>query len=133
MTKELLLDLAEYLATNGYGVATGANPTICRTILPDSPDSCVAVIDYPGTGAFTNDAVNRSIQILKRDAEYETARVAIWGIFNLLDVPEKRIIYLPASRWSIITTRNPPFWLKKDESKRTIFAMNLGVVTHRDE
>jgi len=129
MSENLLLDLVTYASDYGED-----NVTLFRDVVPDSPDNCVAFVEYPGNTSFIANSDLRSVQVRVRNTRYETARTTILGLYGFLYDPESgdRIIDLPNNRWIQITARQAPFFLQKDESGRFIFIFNMGVLTNRD-
>jgi hypothetical protein len=129
MSQNLLLDLVVY--ASDYGTA---DVDLFRDTMPDSPDNCIAFIEYPGDTSFIAKADLRSIQVRVRNISYEIARSTIYLLYNFLYDPESddRIIDLPDNRWIQITARQAPYFLQKDESGRFTFIFNMGVLTNRD-
>ena len=129
MSENLLLDLVVY--ASDYGTA---DVDLFRDTMPDSPNNCIAFIEYPGETSFIANADLRSVQVRVRNTNYETARTTIWDLFDFLYDPESgdRIVDLPNNRWIQITARQAPYFLQKDESGRFTFIFNMGVLTNRD-
>ena len=131
--ENLLLDVIEYMIAQG--VVTGANIDTFTDYLPDTPHNAIGLYEYAGTPAFIGDFANRSISVQVRNKSHENGRVKIQSIYNLFhkEEMEDSIIMLTATRWSIIHCRSTPSKLRVDESKRTIFVFNMGVLTSKDE
>lgn len=132
----LLLDLVTYLTIYASDVVTADGTDIFRDWVPDSPDNLVSLNEYEGMSSSISNADNRSIQVLVRNTSYETARKNIWKIYNLLYDPEnevKIIDDITATRWVIISAKQPPFSLPRSDDGRAIFIFNMGVISHRDE
>ena len=129
MSENLLLGLVVYASDYGDdGV------DFFRDTMPDSPNNCIAFIEYPGSTSFIANADLRSVQVRVRNTSYETARATIYSLYDFLFDPESgdRIIDLPNNRWIQITARQAPYLLQKDESSRFTFIFNMGVLTNRD-
>jgi hypothetical protein len=129
----LLLDFVTYSIAQGWATVGGTN--VFADNMPDSPDNCIAFIEYPGQSSFIANADLRSIQVRVRNSDYETGRQLIWDIYNTLYKPESdtRFIDLTVNRWVLIKARHTPYLLNRDETKRCIFILNMGVTTSRDE
>lgn len=126
-------DIITFIVASGNGVVTAADTDIFRNVLPDSPDASVGVFEYLGITDEHSFLGNRSISIQIRRTSAEAARVAAWVIYNLLDVPRAREIWLTATRVGIIKARSTPAILRTDDTGRTIYVINVSVVTTRDE
>jgi len=129
---DLLLDIVNYWITEGLATADGTD--IFRDILPDLPDNCIAVVEYPGDVPFITNLTNRSVQVRVRNTDYPTAKSKIVALYDSVYNPETdvRIIDFTAGRWGIVKPRNYPYLLKKDESERFIFVLNMGIITAGD-
>ena len=129
---DFLLDIANYWITKTLVTAVGTD--IFLDILPDSPDNCVAIVEYAGETSFINNALNRSIQVRVRNTVRATAKSKIIALYEIVYDPETeiRIVDFTATRWGIVTPRQYPFQLDKDENKRFIFVFNMGIVTVGD-
>jgi len=129
---DLLLDIVNYWI--GESLVTADGTDIFRDILPDTPDSCVAIVEYAGEVSFINNTINRSIQVRVRDADHDDAKSLIVSLYDSVYDPEAeiRIIDFTATRWGIVTARNYPYQLDRDEDKRYIFVFNMGIVTIGD-
>lgn len=129
MTSNLLLDLVTY--ASDYG-SDGVD--LFRDNMPDSPNNCIAFIEYPGNTSFIANADLRSVQVRLRNTGYETGRALIWSLYDFLYDPESgnRFIDITSNRWVQITARQAPYLLQKDEHGRFIFIFNMGVLTSRD-
>ena len=58
---EFLLDIVNFWIAETIVTADGTD--IFRGIMPDEPDDCVAVIEYPGEVSFINNTLNRSVNV----------------------------------------------------------------------
>ena len=133
MAKDLLLDIITYLTDQGK--VSGAAVDAFYGTMPDDPDNLVVLLEYPGLASPVANFDSRSCQVNVRNKSAELARVKIWSIYNLFhpEDTEDRQIALTGTRWSIISCRQPPFILREDENKRTVYVFNMGVLTHYDE
>jgi len=128
----LLLDLVNYIIAQG--LATTGGQDILYNDMPDSPNNLISLLEYAGQSSPISDFGLRSIQPNIRNESDDEARVKAWALYNLFhpnDI-EDSIIFLTATRWTKISCRNEPFKLKEDESHRTIYVFNMGVLTHKD-
>ena len=135
MNKDLLLDFVNYYLMYASDVVTADGTDIFRNNMPDDLDNCVGIFEFLGVSDFTSNVGNRSIQVMLRNTDYDTAKEKIWSLFDLIYKPESdvRIVNLTATRWAIIKARNFPYLLQQDETGRFIFMFIMGVVTYRDE
>ena len=129
---DLILDITNYWIAEGLVTAFGTD--IFGELNPDQPDNCVAVVEYMGEVSFINNALNRSIQVRVRNTVRATAKSKIVALYDSVYDPEAeiRIIDFTATRWGIVTPRNYPYQLDKDDDKRFIFVFNMGIVTIGD-
>lgn len=129
----LLTDNITYLAN--LGLIKGANVDTFADVMPVDPINAVALFEYSGSPAFIGDFANRSIALHVRNENYEACRALIHTIYDAYhkEKPEDRIIMLTSTRWTIIHCRSTPTKLSTDESKRTIFGFNMGILTEKDE
>jgi hypothetical protein len=133
----MLKDLAEYLIIYASDVVTTLGTDIHIDKMPDAPDKCVSLNEYPGEVNFIGNNVLRSVQVKLRDPDYNTARKNLWKIFTILYDPENdtRFINIDAddlTRWIQVSPRSAPYELEKDSGGREIFVFNMGINTNRD-
>ena len=133
MAKILTSDIGTYIVSKGLATALATDVFI--DTMPDKPDLCIAVHEYPGVPSQVASADDRSIQIEVRGATYEAARSKIWAIYKAFHDPESDVceIWISTTRWGVFRPRQTPFKLMEDDEKRVYFVFNMGVVTHRDE
>jgi len=129
---DLIVDITDYWKAALLVTAFGTD--VFGNLNPDTPDNCVAIIEYPGEVSFINNALNRSIQVRVRNTVRATAKSKIIALYEAVYDPETevRIVDFTATRWGIVTPRNYPFQLDKDENGRFIFVFNMGIVTIGD-
>ena len=124
--------LSSSLSTATWSVDAG---NVVKGQLPSTPDTCLALLGpygglppvwamSPGVGAGGRPQVERPrVQVLSRAARYDDAeknavklRYALGGLYN---VTKNGITY------HAITEIQEPFFLEKDATGRTVFAVNL--------
>jgi len=129
---DLLLDIANFWISESLVTTVGTD--IFLDILPDSPDNCVVIVEYAGETSFINNALNRSIQVRVRNTVRATAKSKIIALYDSVYDPEAevRIIDFTAARWGIVSPRQYPYSLTRDENKRFIFVFNMGIVAIGD-
>lgn len=127
---DLLSDLATYLQARR--VISGDGVDTFRDFTPDSPSSCVTLFEYPGTPDFMSEAAARSVQVMVRDGNAESARQKAWAIYNVLNVPDDRIIYFTSTRWTITVPRQTPTKIGIDEHNKVLWGFNLAITTNGD-
>jgi len=129
---DLILDIVNYWIAEELVTAFGTD--IFGELTPDTPANCVAIVEYSGEVSFINNTSNRSIQIRVRNTVRSTAKSKIIALYDSVYDPEAeiRIIDFTATRWGIVTPRNYPYQLDRDEDKRFIFVFNMGIVTIGD-
>lgn len=129
---DLLLDMINYAIEQEVVTEDGVD--IFRDFMPDEPDNCVALIEYPGEVAFINNMLNRSIQVRIRNTDYVNGKVKAIAMYDVLYQPESeiRIVDFTATRWGIVKAREYPYLLNRDERDRYIFTFRLGIVTVGD-
>jgi hypothetical protein len=130
---DLLLDIVNYWIAEG--LVTADSTDAFRDTMPDSPDNCVALVEYLGETAFMANVANRSVQVRVRNTDHEDGKAKIVALYNSVYSPETgiRVIDFTVSRWGIVKARNYPYMLNKDESERYIFVFNMGIVTPGDD
>lgn len=123
----LLVDFATFftaanIATSAYGY----------DMMPDSPDSAVAIHEYQGHGSLPQiGSSSRAIQFVARDAGAEQSKRIADALYRALG-SEDGIVTLTAERWVMIGLSQLPFKLKVDERSRTYYAFNAVVTTFQD-
>jgi len=134
MSDNCLKDIADYLIIYASDVVSQLGVDIFIDNMPDEPDDCVSLNEYPGEVSFLGNNVLRSVQVKVKNSNYNTARVNVNKIFNILYNPENgiRFITIDSTRWIQVSPRGAPFHLEKDESGREYFVFNMGVNTNRD-
>lgn len=96
--------------------------------LPDSPDTALALIPYAGAlGSLVGergkpiDALER-VQVVSRAASYPVAQQQAQAAYNALFA---RLEAQGATTYLYLNALQPPFFLRRDERNRVLFAFNL--------
>ena len=130
MSNPLLLDIAQFIVSNGIATADGTD--IFRDFTPENPDTLVALHEYAGDPASLYDsAVHRSVQISTRSKNADTARQNAVLIFKALQEAqdESGKVQFTTTRWGQVYLRNTPVALKIDENNCQYYAFNIGITT----
>lgn len=127
----LLLDIVNYFASLGLVLGDGID--CFRDFRPETPDSVVALFEYPGEEVpYYEDAIaHRSVQVTVRDADAAAAKAKAQELFNALK-SDTKFIRFNDKRWGQVTLRQTPFKIKQDENNRTIYGFNVGITTNID-
>lgn len=126
MTRDLLLDIVNKMIAQGF--ATEKDTDIFKDYKPDSPDSCIVISEYNGSTAPTLSEMNvRSIQVLVRESNSNTAMSRSWDIFTAWKSAEMVSDILDTP--SIIAMRNTPVKINIDSQERVEYAFNMGITT----
>lgn len=126
----LLLDIVAFLVTHSN--VTGDGVDAFRDFTPEEPDNIVVIHEYKGDPAsLYDDAVHRSVQISVRNKKADVARQKALEIFKTFRDAQNEDgkIVLTTERWGQVYLRQPPFFLKRDENSRTLYAFNIGITT----
>lgn len=123
----MLDDMADLLSTGG---ATG---TIYRGFMPELPDDALQLLETGGLGPVHAMAGSAGmaveeiagLQVVRRSATYERARVAMNVVFKLLDGAGDRTVN--GTRYSWIEAVQSPFALGRDEGGRSMVVCNFLV------
>lgn len=129
----LLTDVGTYL--NDASISTAdltLGTNLFLSTLPDSPDTCVAVIQ--GGGVEPEDTFGTShpileqpsIQTLVRASSYATAESLAVDIFKSLTSVENQT--LTSTLYQKITAQQSPFPIEEDERERIIMSCNFSVI-----
>ena len=123
----LLDDLADLLSSGGI------TTTAYRGFMPEQPDDAIQLIETGGMAPLramagsAGTALERpGVQIVRRSPSYERARVEMQVIWRMLDGLGDRT--LNGTRYLWFAASQQPFPLGRDDSNRTLIAMNVGVV-----
>ena len=121
----LLDDISDLLTTGSVST------TIYKGFLPEQPDDAFLLTETGGRGpihAMSTGPGNAALevaglQVLRRSSSYATARLGMQTVMNLLDGLSERTIN--ATRYSYVEAQQVPFALMRDESQRSILAVNF--------
>lgn len=127
----LLLDIVTYFKSKGLIAGDGIDAF--RDFKPETPDNIVSVHEYAGDpiSAFI-DEVHRSVQVLVRDKNANTARERALSICKAitLDTQDDGRLDFTAERWGQVYVRQAPYKISQDESDRVTYGFNLGITTN---
>lgn len=125
-----LADVMTYLSTAGLGLTLGTN--LFGSYLPDQPDQCVAIFEYPGSpsdftmGSGVLPVVEETrFQVMARDVEvnYAVNELLIQSIYrSILTVINVTLSGTWYQRWEAIQA---PFFLHRDEKVRVHHVLNF--------
>lgn len=121
----LLDDISDLLTTGSIST------TIYKGFLPEQPDDAFLLTETGGRGPINamstgpgNAALEvAGLQVLRRSSSYATARLGMQTVMNLLDGLSERTIN--STRYSYVEAVQVPFSLMRDESERSILAVNF--------
>jgi len=117
----VLDELADYVAANSGGAFTvGVN--LFKGIMPDTPETCIALLEYPGLGPlFKQDqAAPREerprLQVLSRDPDYQVARQNAGTVWDVLAAIRNQTI---GGTWYLkVTPLQSPFPVQRGPTDR---------------
>ena len=128
---QLLQDIAEYIVDNG--IAKGYGEDVFSDYMPEKPDNVVILSEYKGSPdtPFDHDLHHRSVQIVVRDADADTAKLQAMKIHNCLT--SKSVDFEPIkfneNRQGLVYIRQTPFRVATDENDRALYCFNIGITT----
>lgn len=134
-----LSDLQTYLAayTPSLGLAVGTN--LFRSILPPSPDLCVALYDTGGLGdepaLGTNGGIIRAqyptVKAIARGAadDYDTPNALMYAIVAALAKVGTTTVNssLSGTQYQSVMARQPPFEIARDDNHRVHIVCNFQI------
>lgn len=124
----LLSDLGVRCASAGAGVV---GESIYYGTLPDTPDECVALVEYAGgEPTYTQESDLPStesprVQVTVRSRTHEGARERISTIYLALNLTN---ILIDGRFYQRIRPTSNPFLLRRDENDRFEFVVNLDIM-----
>lgn len=119
----LLDDIASYLETIGSDIFKG--------YLPEQPDNCIALFEYAGEPPDLHSNVEYpGLQVLVRSKSYATGRQKIEKVKSILHGVAETMIN--GHRYLLISARQSPEALPRDENGRVIFVCNFRVIKEVD-
>ena len=127
MPSFLLDDLRDWLTSEGV------TTQIYRGFMPELPDDALQIIEtggMPPVHAMSSAAGNAveerpSVQLIRRSPSYERARAEMQVIFRLLDGAGDKTVNGTRYKW--VSALQQPFALPRDESNRSLIAMNVAI------
>jgi hypothetical protein len=115
-------EIAQYLREGGI-------VKVYEAAMPDAPDKCVAVYEYPGVGPqFSHDGQaweNPRIQVLSRAPTYPDARQQAQEVYNLLN--GKTNVNIEGGNYLMIKALQSPFALTPDDNQRDRVVINFEI------
>lgn len=123
---DLLIDLETYFTYLSLA------STVNRDTVLDTPDSVVALYEYPGQSFGPHIAgAQRNVQILVRDHSAAAAKTKARELYNSLNI-EDGILNLTNERWCTVQPMQPPFKMRVDDKNRVYYGFNVNFVTYLD-
>jgi hypothetical protein len=121
----LLDDISDLLTTGSISA------TIYKGFFPEQPDDAFVLSETAGRGPIHAMAGGpgqaklevAGLQVIRRSASYQTARQDMQNVMDLLDGLTERTIN--STRYSYIEATQVPFGLMRDESQRSLVAVNF--------
>lgn len=112
------------------GTLTGIGvPTIYIGTMPAAPDKCVVLYEYPGLPrkrTHEGDYHQPRVQVNSRSKNYVEADALIWAAHDVLATIQNTALQ---GVWYVaVEPLQDPFYLRKDENDRHIFAFNAQVM-----
>lgn len=123
-----LQEIGTYLQAQGVGTL-GTN--LFTGLMPDTPDACVALLEYPGgAGIYTFGSggtiiENPRIQVIARGTTYPGAQSSIHSVYTALDGLVEQV--LSGTLYHLITAVQPPFGFPLDLNNRYVLACNFSI------
>jgi len=144
----VLTEISAYLATQDIGTV---GTDIFLGLMPDKPDSCVALFEYAGSPPDLHwDGEYPGLQVRVRGTGYAAARAKIGDVMDALHGLHEKVLpgevdakgdnddngeppEPPASgtRYLLIKARGSPEVLKRDASDRVEFVINFEIIKER--
>lgn len=124
MTTVLLEEIATYLSQH---TTLKPGQTLFVGHYPDQPDTILALYDTGGGPRPPGlEDLRRTVQVIARAPDYQTAHDLAWSVFDLLD---RDLLILPSGRKLVCRADQPPVPLTRDQSGRSLFVFNLSMWT----
>lgn len=129
----ILEDLSVYLPTAGLGLTFGTN--FFAGMLPDQPDVCTAIFEYPGSppehvmGKPTPRIAHPRVQILVRQPDVAGAYLLGRNLIDLITTTLENQTgqTFNGTHYIEISRIQDPFLLHRDPARRWFFACNLMI------
>lgn len=127
----LLVDIEEFLKDKSLIIDDGEDTF--RDFRPEKPDNVVILSEYAGTPSSTEVIADRSVQILVRNIDADSAKNLAVQIYDALKpTREDQKVQLTPTRWAQIFLRQTPFRVSTDKSNRVFYGFNCGIITNTD-
>jgi hypothetical protein len=117
--------------TPSLSLAFGTN--LFAGLMPNSPDECVALFEYPGGPpdyVFGPDSLpaisSPRIQVLVRDTKYALGRPLIENVVRALETIVNQTVN--GTYYERVERLQEPYLLHRDAARRVFFACNLHVM-----
>lgn len=124
----MLEAISKYLEEEDVGTA---GVDIFLGLIPDKPDSCVALFEYAGGPPDLHwPGEYPGLQVRVRSTSYSGGRAKIGEIVDLLHGLHEQ--ELSGTRYLLIKARGSPEVLKRDGSNRIEFLVNFEIIKERD-
>lgn len=113
------------------GKASVKDTDIFKEYASKDPNDVIILYEYAGSAPapFTNMSV-RSIQVVVRSKQSQTAKTKSWGLYNLFHKSDSFIII--GARKCLIEMRNTPIKIGVDSTDRILWAFNMALTTNLD-
>lgn len=126
----LMEDIVSYYTD--LGVVSGLGIDAFVDMMPEKPNTCVAIIEYQGFPQVDHTSMAvRCVQVCNRATSADKARKDALDLYNLI-LPDVERKDLTDERWSLIAPQQTPVKLKVDAQGRTYYVFNLNVTTYVD-
>lgn len=120
----MLVDISTFLATKKVGTV---GVDIFSGLMPDQPDSCIALFEYAGSPPDLHWAGEYpGLQVRVRNKSYAAARAKIGEVMTALHGLHEQT--LSGTRYLLIKARGSPEVLKRDASNRVEFFVNFEIM-----
>lgn len=120
----LLNDIGAHLQGQGIGAISA---DIFLGLMPDQPDSCVALFEYAGSPPDLHwEGEYPGLQVRVRNKSYGAGRAKIGQIQGLLHGLHE--IVLGGTRYLLVKAKGSPEVLKRDASDRVEWFLNFEVI-----
>lgn len=127
----LLVDIEEFLKEKSLITEDGEDTF--RDFRPEKPDNVVVLSEYAGTPTPIDVIADRSVQVLVRNTDADSAKSLAINIYNALKpIREDQKVQLTSTRWAQIFLRQTPFRISTDKSNRVFYGFNCGIITNTD-
>jgi hypothetical protein len=120
----MLTEIGAYLATESIGTV---GTDIFLGLMPDQPDSCVALFEYAGSPPDLHwNGKYPGLQVRVRNKSYAAARTKIGEVMEKLHRLHEQT--LSGTRYLLIKARGSPEILKRDNNNRVELFVNFEII-----